>query len=394
MTDGTADATIAAAPTAPLAGVRVLELARVLAGPWAGQVLADLGADVVKLEGPQGDETRHWGPPFLHRGGEETAAYFHCCNRGKRSLVADLKTADGRRCAQQLAARADVIVENFKVGGLQQYGLDYASVVAAGNAQVVYCAISGFGQTGTMASMAGYDFLVQGLGGVMSVTGEPGGMPQKVGVAIMDIFTGVYAVVAVQAALAKRAAGGGGSYVDLSLLDSAVAVMANQSLNYLATGTPPQRLGNAHPNIAPYQVFAVADGHVIITIGNDTQFCRLCVLLEAEALANDARFTTNAARVRNRVALAEALQTPLTAWTRAAFLEAAAEGKIPAAPINNLAEVFAHPQVQHRQMQIETDGMPGVRLPVLFDGRVATAARPAPNLGEHTQEVIADWLSD
>lgn len=388
----------------PLAGVRVLELARVLAGPWAGQILADLGADVVKLESPSGDETRQWGPPFVRHNndggadesdddndgaaGGQTAAYFYCCNRGKRSVAVDLKSDDGRRRAQALAAKADVIVENFKVGGLAQYGLDYDNARRA-NARVVYCAISGFGQSGARARQPGYDFLAQGLGGVMSVTGAADGEPQKVGVAFMDLFTGVYAAVAILAALRERGRSGRGAYLDLALLDSAVAVMANQAQNYLATGAAPRRMGNAHPNIAPYELYAAADGAVIITVGNDRQFERLRGVL---GLAADARFASNGLRVANRAALAEAIGARLRAWRARDFLAAAEAAGVPAAPVNDMAGVFAEPQVRHRGMQISVGGAPGVRLPILFDGAAAVAPRPAPRLGEHTDEVFADWL--
>ena len=261
---------------APLAGVRVVELARILAGPWIGQMLADLGADVVKVESPDGDDTRRWGPPFVHgRDGERLdAAYFHACNRGKRSIVADFATAEGRRIVQRLAERSDVLLENFKVGGLAKFGLDYPALAGL-NPRLIYCSVTGFGQTGPYAHRAGYDFIIQGMSGVMDLTGEPDREPQKVGVAFADIFTGTYGVVAVLAALTQRARTGVGQHIDLSLLDSMVGVLANQGLSFLVSGHAPRRLGNAHPNIVPYQVFAVSDGHVIITVGNDAQFVRL-----------------------------------------------------------------------------------------------------------------------
>jgi len=261
-------------PEAALSGLRVVELARILAGPWIGQTLADLGADVIKVESPHGDDTRGWGPPFIDVGGESSAAYFHACNRGKRSITADFNTEEGRQLVQRLARRADVLIENFKVGGLAKYGLDYASLREI-NPRLVYCSVTGFGQTGPYATRAGYDFMVQGMGGIMDLTGEPDGAPQKIGVAFVDIFTGLYGVIAIQAALWQRERTGLGQHVDMALLDSITGVLANQAMNYLASDTAPRRLGNAHPNIAPYQVFPVADGYIIITAGNDGQFARL-----------------------------------------------------------------------------------------------------------------------
>ena len=360
-----------------------------LAGPWIGQTLADLGADVIKVESPAGDETRHWGPPFIERNGERNAAYFHCCNRGKRGLVADLKTADGLRAVQKLAARADVLVENFRVGALAKYGLDYPTLSRA-NPRLVVCSISGFGQDGPDAALPGYDFLVQAAGGLMSVTGAADGEATKVGVAFADLFTALYGVVAIQAALRAREKSGRGQHIDISLMDSMVGVMANQAMNYLATGTPPGRLGNMHPNIAPYQSLPVADGAVIVAVGNNRQFAALCGLLGIPAAAADARFADNAARVENRGALTALLAEKMARWTRADFLAAAREADVPAAAVNNLAEVFAQPQVRHRGMRIEVDGVPGVRTPVAFSDSALTMDRPSPNLGEHSEEILRE----
>ncbi|MCR9220131.1 MAG: CoA transferase [Alphaproteobacteria bacterium] len=371
---------------APLEGLRVVELARILAGPWVGQTLADLGADVIKIESPEGDDTRRWGPPFIETEGEEAAAYFHGCNRGKRSVVADLKTEDGRELVRRLARDADVLIENFKVGGLAKYGLDYESL-AAENPSLVYCSITGFGQTGPYASRAGYDFLIQGMSGIMDLTGEPDGAPQKVGVAFADIFTGLYAVIAIQAALQDRLATGLGQHIDMALLDGMCGVLANQAMNYLASGEAPRRLGNAHPNIAPYQTFPTADGHLILAVGNDGQFRRLCAVLGLDNLTDDARFATNPARVANRAALTDALSAETRRWTRDDLLAACEAAVTPAGPINTVADMFADPQVRHRGLRIEPEGTPGVRTPIAFSRSPLTLDRRAPKLGEHTQEV-------
>ena len=290
----------------PLAGLRVLELARVLAGPWMGQLLADLGADVIKVESPQGDETRSWGPPFIEQDGDKTAAYFYSCNRGKRSIIADFREPKGRETVRQLAAKSDVLIENFKVGGLKKYGLDAATLGAA-YPGLIYCSVSGFGQDGPLASLAGYDFIIQGMSGIMDLTGESNGRPQKIGVAFADIFTALYGVIAVQAALTTRNKTGKGCHIDISLLDSMTGVLANQALNHFA-GKTPSRLGNAHPNIAPYQVFAASDGEFIIACGNNAQFAALCNVLALENLPHDARFCSNAARVKNRAAMSELIE--------------------------------------------------------------------------------------
>ena len=359
----------------PLSGLKVVELARILAGPWCGQLLADLGAEVVKVERPgAGDDTRHWGPPFAEDG---SAAYFHGCNRGKSSVTADLKTEAGRDTVRALAREADVLIENFKVGGLARYGLDHPSLSAL-NPRLVYCSITGFGQDGPYAQRPGYDFIIQGMGGLMALTGEPDGAPMRAGVAIADIVTGLYAANAILAALRAREATGTGCHIDMALLDTQVAVLANQAMNYLVSGEAPGRIGNRHPNIAPYQVFAVADGHVIVAVGNDAQFARLCALL---GVAEDKRFATNADRVRNRVAL-DASLAPLIAGRRCdELLSALAGAGIPAGPINDLAQVFADPQVVARGLRIAPGGVPGVASPIVIDGRRQVADRPSPALG-------------
>ncbi len=383
----------------PLSGLRVLELARILAGPWAGQLLADLGADVVKVERPGvGDDTRGWGPPFIQAadGGHLSAAYFHSCNRGKRSIEADFETPEGQAIVKRLARHADVLIENFKVGGLKKYGLDFERLRAE-NPRLIYCSITGFGQDGPAASRAGYDFMIQGMGGIMDLTGAPDGEPQKVGVAYADIFTGLYAAIAIQAALRRRDATGEGAHLDLALLDAQVGVLANQAMNYLTSGLPPKRLGNAHPNIVPYQVFPVADGHVIVAVGNDGQFARFTSLLGAPELAVDPRFLSNADRVANRDALAPILVARTQRMSRDALLAVCESKGVPAGPINSVAEVFEEPQVRFRGMRVDLpaplarDGsVPGVRTPILIDRVPAVAPLPSPALGAHTAEILAD----
>ena len=341
--------------TPPLRGLRVLELARVLAGPWAGQLLADLGADVVKVERPgAGDDTRAWGPPFVEgKNGEPlSAAYFHACNRGKRSITADFETEEGRAIVRRLAAHADVLIENFKVGGLKKHGLDYESLRKI-NPRLVYCSITGFGQDGPYAHRAGYDLMIQGMGGIMDLTGEPGGEPQKIGVAYADIFTGVYATVGILAALKGRDATGEGCHIDMSLLDTQVGVLANQAMIYLVSGTAPHRMGNAHPTIVPYQVLPVADGHLIVAVGNDAQFARFAKVLGAPELAGDPRFLRNADRVRQRAELVPILQALCRKFSRDALLAALEREGVPAGPINTLDDVFADPQVVARGMRLD-----------------------------------------
>ena len=372
--------------SAPLAGVKVIELARILAGPWAGQTLADLGADVIKVEAPEGDDTRRWGPPFIERDGDRSAAYFHATNRGKRSVICDFRTPQGQEMVRRLIMDADVVIENFKVGGLAKYGLDFTSLHKV-NPRLVYCSITGFGQDGPYAHRAGYDFIIQGMAGLMSVTGDPKGQPQKVGVAVTDVFTGIYAATAILAALHQRNSTGVGQQVDMALMDVAAAIMANQSMNYLTTGIAPTKMGNAHPNLAPYAVFDCADGWLILATGNDGQFQRLCRILGLEEMATAAEFLTNADRVLNRESLTVRLTKATQGWTKADLLAACEAGGVPAGPINDLAEVFADPQIVARGMQIAPDGVPGVRSPFHFSGAELALDRPAPKLGEHQAEV-------
>ena len=383
----------------PLAGLKVLELARILAGPWAGQTLADLGAEVIKVERPgAGDDTRGWGPPFVESDDGERldAAYFHACNRGKRSVCIDFERPEGREIIRRLAARADVLIENFKTGGLVKYGLDHGSLKPL-NPRLVYCSITGFGHDGPYAARAGYDFIVQGMGGVMELTGEPDGEPQKIGVAFADIFTGVYAVAAIEAALIRRSITGLGGEVDMALLDTQVSVLANQALNFLVSGQSPRRLGNSHPNIVPYQVFEAADGPLIIAAGNDRQTRDVCRILGLEALAADPAYATNADRVRNREAFVAPLVDAARTLPRAALLEALEKAGVPAGPINSVAQVFADPQVKARGMRLDLPATgalggtaPSVRSPLVIDGEPAAAPTAAPRLGEHTDAVLGE----
>ncbi|MEL7212820.1 MAG: CaiB/BaiF CoA-transferase family protein [Pseudomonadota bacterium] len=363
----------------PLNGLKVIEIARILAGPWAGQALADLGAEVLKIEAPQGDDTRRWGPPFIEREGDVSAAYFYACNRGKTSLVIDFSTPEGQAQLRDLIKDADILIENFKVGGLAKYELDYASLSAL-NPRLIYCSITGFGQDGPYADRAGYDFMIQGLSGLMSITGEPDGQPQKVGVAVTDIVTGLYATTGILAAVEQRHRTGKGQHIDMALMDCATALLANQAMNYLATGTAPLRKGNAHPNIAPYQVLPTANGHIIAAVGNDGQFQRFCALLGCAALADDPRYHSNALRVENREALTETLEAETAKWDAADLLAACAAATVPAGPINDIAQVFDDPQVRHRGLQITPDGVPGVRGPWQFSDADLTLTRTAPVL--------------
>lgn len=372
--------------SAPLAGVKVIELARILAGPWAGQTLADLGADVLKVEAPEGDDTRRWGPPFVDRDGERSAAYFHATNRGKRSVTCDFRTPEGQALVRNLVSDADVVIENFKVGGLAKYGLDYESLKAV-NPRLIYCSITGFGQDGPYAHRAGYDFIIQGMAGLMSVTGEPDGQPQKVGVAVTDIFTGVYAATAILAALHQRQTTGQGQQIDMALMDVAASIMANQAMNYLATGVAPKKMGNAHPNLAPYAVFDCADGWLILATGNDGQYRKLCGILGLPDMATAPEFATNADRVLNRAEMTRLLTEATRKWTKADLLAACEEHGVPAGPINDLQEVFADPQIVARGMQIAPGGVPGVRSPFRFSGAELALDRPAPKLGEHQSDI-------
>lgn len=384
--------------TSPLTGLRVLELARILAGPWIGQLLADLGADVVKVEAPEGDDTRKWGPPFVEGGDGEnlSAAYFHSANRGKRSITADFRTPEGQALVRKLAAHADVVVENFKVRGLQKYGLDEASLRAE-FPRLIYCSVTGFGQTGPYAPRAGYDFLVQGMGGPMSVTGEPEGAPMKAGYAVADIYTGLYASVGILSALRRRDATGEGASLDLALLDAQVAVLGNQAMNYLVSGNPPPRLGNAHPNIVPYDVFPVADGHIIIATGNDGQWRKLCEVLGEPMLADEPGYIDNRSRVKNRVALTQRLHLLCQRYLKVDLLAALEAVGVPAGPINSVDEVFADPQVLARGIRVDLSSgnakggaIPTVASPIVMDGVRQVSPRPSPGLGEHENEILND----
>jgi crotonobetainyl-CoA:carnitine CoA-transferase CaiB-like acyl-CoA transferase len=394
--------TDASSATAPLAGVRVLDLSRVLAGPWCTQTLADLGADVIKVERPgSGDDTRGWGPPFLQdREGHDTteAAYYLGTNRNKRSLTVDIAKPQGQALIRTLAARCDVFVENFKVGDMARYGLDAATLRAL-NPRLVYCSITGFGQTGPYRERAGYDYAAQGMGGLMSVTGErdelPGGGPQKVGVAVADLFTGMYATVAILAALRHRDATGDGQAIDMALLDSQVAMLANLGANYLVTGVAPKRMGNAHQNIVPYQVFEVADGHIILAVGNDGQFARFCEVAGCSELATDPRFAKNADRVRHRDVLVPLLAERMKTRAKHGWLAALEAAKVPCGAINSLDEVFADPQVQARGMTVQVphplaEDLRLVASPMKFSATPVQYRRPPPLLGEHTAEVLAE----
>jgi crotonobetainyl-CoA:carnitine CoA-transferase CaiB-like acyl-CoA transferase len=390
----------------PLAGLRVLDLTRVLAGPWCTMNLADLGADVIKVEHPvRGDDTRGWGPPYLlDADGQATteSAYYLAMNRNKRSLALDIGTPEGQATTHELAQTADVLVENYKVGGLAKYGLDYPSV-AQRNPRIVYCSITGFGQTGPYAERPGYDYIIQGMSGLMSVTGErddaAGGGPQKVGVAVTDVMTGMYASVAILAALRERdgvaglAGSGMGQHIDMALLDCSLAMLANLNMNFLTTGTPPVRLGNAHPNIVPYQVFAVADGHIIIAVGNDTQFRAYARLLGLERLADDARFATNRARVEHRATLVPLLAEPMLRRSLAEWMTLCEGANVPCGPINRLDQVFSDPQVVARGMQRDlphplVGTAPSVANPIHMSATPPRHAWAPPTLGQHNDEIV------
>jgi len=398
------NALMTASPSLPapgaLDGIRVLDLSRVLAGPWCTQTLADLGADVVKVERPgSGDDTRSWGPPFLRAAdGTDTAeaAYYLGTNRNKRSIAIDIAQLAGQALVRRMAAQCDVFIENFKVGDMARYGLDAASLCAL-NPRLVYCSVTGFGQTGPYADRAGYDYAIQGMGGLMSVTGErddlPGGGPQKAGVAVADLFTGMYATVAILAALRHRDASGEGQVIDMALLDTQVAMLANLGANFLATGVAPRRAGNAHQNIVPYQVFEVADGHLILAVGNDGQFAKFCAVAGQPELATDPRFARNAERVRHRAALVPLLEALMKQRTRAAWLAALEAAKVPCGPINDLADVFADPQVRARGMSTEAaHPLAGtvklVASPMKLSKTPPQLRRAPPLLGQHTAELL------
>ncbi|MGE5774167.1 MAG: CaiB/BaiF CoA transferase family protein [Hyphomicrobiales bacterium] len=383
----------------PLAGLRVLELARILAGPWAGQVLADLGADVIKVERKgSGDDTRAWGPPFVEGtdGNHIGSAYFHAANRGKRSIEMDFESDEGRRIVRKLAARSDVLIENFKVGGLAKFGLDYKSL-APDCPRLIYCSVTGFGQDGPYAKRAGYDLMAQGMGGIMDLTGMADGEPTRIGIPVSDIFTGVYSVVGILAALAQREKTGKGCYIDAALADSTVGVLSNQAMNYLVSGKVPKRIGNAHANIVPYQVFPVADGHIIVATGNDAQYVKFCSVLGSPELAQNPEYKDNVGRLKHRDKLVAKLSA-LTAKMKRDDLLAKLEAQgVPAGPINDLEQVFNDAQVKHRGMKLDlptkaakAGTIPGVRTPIVIDGWRAASERPAPLLGEHSAEILRE----
>ena len=384
----------------PLAGFRVLDLSRILAGPWAGQMLADLGAEVIKIERPDvGDDTRGWGPPYMpDETGEATgeAAYFHSANRGKQSVCIDMSKPQGQDLIKALAKESDVLIENFKVGGLKKYSLDYDSLKKL-NPKLVYCSITGFGQTGPYAERAGYDFMIQAMGGMMSVTGEADGEPMKIGVALADVLTGLYAANAIQSALIHQLKSGEGQYIDMALLDVQVATLANQAMNYLATGNNPRRLGNAHPNIVPYQAFQTADGFIILAIGNDAQFQRFCELAERADLAGDEHFLKNSSRVKYRDVLVPEVAGIMKTKTTEQWLNALNQRGIPCGPINNIDQVFADPQVQHRGMQQLLSHPAAVQVasvanPIKLSATPIEYEQSPPMLGQHTDEVLNQLL--
>ena len=388
----------------PLSHVRVLELSRVLAGPWAAQTLADLGASVIKVEKPgAGDDTRTYAPPYARtRGGAESgeSAYFLSTNRGKRSVTIDFIRPQGQKLVQALAAKSDIVIENFKVGGLAKYGLDYPSLRAL-NPGLVYCSITGFGQTGPYSHKPGYDFMIQGIGGLMSITGEPderpGGGPVKVGVAVADVFTGLYAAIAILGALSHRDRTGEGQHIDLALLDTQVAVLANQAMNYLVTGAAPKRLGNSHPNIVPYQVFAASDGHLIVAVGNETQFARMCEVIGRAELASDAKFATNAARVNHRDEIVAILGEIFATRTMRHWLDALERVGVPCGPINTIADVFADPQVRARGLRLDlphpaTGSVPSVANPIRYSVTPIAYRSAPPMLGADTDEILRETL--
>jgi crotonobetainyl-CoA:carnitine CoA-transferase CaiB-like acyl-CoA transferase len=382
----------------PLAGLKVLELARILAGPWVGQLMADLGADVVKVESPEGDDTRQWGPPFVTGAAGEnlSAAYFHACNRGKRSVTANFTTEGGRAFVRRLAAHADVVVENFKVGGLVKYGLDAATLRAA-HPRLIYASITGFGQTGPRAEEAGYDFMIQGIAGAMSITGEPDGLPQKAGYATADIFTGMYTTVAILSALRRRDQTGEGATIDCALFEAQAAVLGNQAMNYIVSGKPPGRLGNAHPNIVPYAVFPASDGHIILAAGNDRQYRDAMTAIGRDDLAADPAYATNADRIGRRAELSAAIAATTATLPRDTMLARFNAAKVPAGPINTIDQVFADPQALARGLMVDLalpaapgGTIKGVRGPIVMDGMPLVSATASPRLGADTEAVTAD----
>lgn len=376
--------------SAPLAGIRVLELARVLAGPWIGQTLADLGATVIKVESPKGDETRHWGPPYAPDG---AATYFHSCNRGKRSIVADFKNAEDLELIQNLAQDADILVENFKLGGLKKFGLDYETLQGI-NPRLIYCSITGFGQTGPKAHLPGYDFIIQAMSGVMDVSGSPDGPPTKTGIALADLFTALYGTVGIEAALLQRANTGRGQYIDMALYDSLLAVLANQASAFLMTGKSPTRLGNAHPSIVPYEVYDAIDGPLVIACGNDGQFTRMCSAFAVD-WHQDAQFTTNPKRLENRVELSARMAALIAGFQRAEVLAKMEKAGVPAGPINTVGEALSDPQVAARNTIFERDGNKSVELPIRFSEISPPSRSAPPALDQHGDEIRkSGWDED
>ena len=385
--------------TKPLTGLRVLELARILAGPWAGQVLADLGADVIKVErAGTGDDTRGWGPPFVEGadGSHIGSAYFHATNRGKRSIEMDFESEEGRRIVRKLAARSDVLIENFKVGGLAKFGLDYKSL-APECPRLIYCSVTGFGQDGPNAKRAGYDLMAQGMAGIMDLTGMADGEPTRVGIPVSDIFTGVYSVIGILAALAQRERTGKGCYVDTALVDSTVGILSNQAMNFLVSGKVPKRIGNAHANIVPYQVFPTADGYAIVATGNDAQYVKFCNVLGAADMAQNPAYQNNVGRLTHREEIIGKLSALTSKMKRDDLLAKLEAQGVPAGPINAVDQVFEDPQVIHRGMKLDLPSkaakkgsIPGVRTPIVIDGWRAASENPAPLLGQHTDEILKE----
>jgi len=370
----------------PLKGLRVIELARILAGPWAGQTLADLGAEVIKVESRMGDDTRTWGPPFVKTGDETNAAYYHSCNRGKQSVSLDFKDDADLQKLKDLIATSDILIENFKVGGLDKYGLDY-NTLHNDCPSLIYCSITGFGQTGPYAKGQAMIFLMQGMSGLMSITGEPEGQPQKVGVAVTDIFTGLYAVIAVQAALRSRDTTGIGQHIDLSLLDVATATTANQAMNYLTTGISPNRKGNNHPNIVPYCAVSTKDGHIILAVGNDNQFENFSKIFDADWYQKD-KFSTNPARLKNRDELLNLIEKNTRNFSSLTLLSECEKFGVPAGPINTLEDVFNDPQILHRGMKVDLHGVPSVKNPITFSDMEMSYDKPSPNLGDSNKKFL------
>jgi crotonobetainyl-CoA:carnitine CoA-transferase CaiB-like acyl-CoA transferase len=379
----------------PLTGLNVIELSRVLAGPWIGQVLSDLGANVIKIESPNGDETRRWGPPFIKTfdGSNLDAAYFHCCNRGKRSVTANFEDPGDLELVVQLIERADVLIENFKPEGLSRFGLDYATL-AVRNPRLIYCSVTGFGQTGPLARDGGYDAMIQGMSGLMDITGESHGDPQKIGVALVDIMTGLYGVIGIQAALSHRVLTGKGQHIDVALFDVAISALANQAMNYLVSGDNPKRRGNSHPNIVPYQAITVADGFIMLAVGTDEQFRRLCEVIGEPSLPEDARYSNNTNRVENRDSLLSSLAPRFREWQRNELLNRLASAGVPAGPINTVKEAIENPHTTYRQIighmadvSAQSGSIPFIRTPIHFSNFELAELRRSPHLGEHDEAI-------